>query len=270
MEFARGIEKRYLELGGRIHYKSKVREITVEAGRATGIRLEDGSVSEADFIISAADGYSTFFKMLDGRYLDDETRALYGSGRTSFTSVQVSLGIDFDLSKEPHSIKLKLDEPVKIGNVDTAHFLFKHFCYDKTICPPGKSVITSLLFTDYGFWEALYSKPMEYKAEKERVAKIFIEAIAKRFPGIRDRIEVVDVATPVTYNRYTGVWKGSYCGWGQGTKKIPVVLPGLQGFYLAGQWASPSGGLPTALMTAKGSVMRVCKDDGREFSTCKG
>jgi phytoene dehydrogenase-like protein len=39
MEFARAIEKRYLELGGQIHYGAQVERILVENGRAVGVRL---------------------------------------------------------------------------------------------------------------------------------------------------------------------------------------------------------------------------------------
>ena len=42
--------------------------------RAVGVRLSDGSEHRAGAVISAADGRSTLFEMLDGRYLDAATR----------------------------------------------------------------------------------------------------------------------------------------------------------------------------------------------------
>jgi phytoene dehydrogenase-like protein len=40
-----------------------------------------------------------------------------------------------------------------------------------------------------------------YGEEKERVAAAVVDLIQARFPGTRGRIEVVDVATPLTFER---------------------------------------------------------------------
>ena len=68
-------------------------------------------------VISAANGYSTIFDMLEGKYMNDEITSLYKNIPTSLTSVQVSLGINCDLSLEPHFIEVKLEEPF---NIDVA------------------------------------------------------------------------------------------------------------------------------------------------------
>ena len=68
--FVLPIEKRYQELGGEITYGATVREILVENNRAIGVRLADGSEHRADIVVSAADGHSTIFKMLGGRFSD--------------------------------------------------------------------------------------------------------------------------------------------------------------------------------------------------------
>jgi phytoene dehydrogenase-like protein len=265
LEFARGIERRYRELGGNIFYKSKVEEIIVSNNRATGIRLSDGSVHTADYVVSAADGYETIFKLLKGQYIDAEINALYDSKKVSQPSIQVSLGINCDLSRYPYCNNIILEDPVQIGGHDISNIMIKHFCYDKILCPPNKSVVTSLISADYPYWEKLYENRELYKAEKERIAGWFTGFLENRYPEVKDKIEVVDVATPMTYNRYTEVWQGAYSGWSYPTQKIPNVLPGLDGFYLAGQWTKTTGGLPTAALTGKGSIMRVCKEDGKEF-----
>lgn len=70
LEFARSIEKRYLSLGGKIYYNSKVTKVIVENNRAVGVKLEDGTIQRGDIIISAADGHHTIFDLLDGRYVN--------------------------------------------------------------------------------------------------------------------------------------------------------------------------------------------------------
>jgi len=52
-----------------------------------------------------------------------------------------------------------------------------------------------------------------------------------------------------------------------GFKGLPPVLPGLEGFYMVGQWTSPGGGLPSGLMTARAVSRRICKDAGIRWRT---
>ncbi len=265
LEFAKGIEKRYLELGGKIQYKSKVDEIIVSNDRVTGIKLTDGCVHTADFVVSAADGYSAIFEMLKGQYINEEIKALFESKKVSNTSIQISLGVNCDLSSYPYCINMMLENTVQIGGVENSQLLIKNYCFDKTLSLPGKSVVTSLILTDYEYWEELYKNSENYKAKKKKIADWFICLFEKKYPEAKGKIEVVDVATPMTYYRYTHVWQGAYCGWKAPAQKIPNVLPRLSGFYLAGQWTQTTGGLPTAVITGKGSSMRICKQDGKNF-----
>jgi phytoene dehydrogenase-like protein len=82
-------------------------------------------------------------------------------------------------------------------------------------------------------------------------------------------VEVVDVATPVTYERYTGNWQGSPDGWcvtlANMGKELPKRLPGLGRFYMAGQWTMPFSGVPGAATSGCHAIQLLCKDDGKLF-----
>jgi phytoene dehydrogenase-like protein len=43
------------------------------------------------------------------------------------------------------------------------------------------------------------------------------------------------------------------------------TLPGLDDFYMIGQWVEPGGGLPTAAMSARRMMETICKQDGKPF-----
>ena len=101
-----------------------------------------------------------------------------------------------------------------------------------------------------------------------------VELLEQRFPGISKEVEMVDVATPLTYERYTGNWKGSFEGWlmtpqNASTifKRMRQTLPGLQHFYMCGQWVEPGGGLPTSIASGRRLVQTMCKEDGKKFAT---
>ncbi|MGO4780830.1 hypothetical protein AB4084_35660, partial [Lysobacter sp. 2RAB21] len=71
------------------------------------------------------------------------------------------------------------------------------------------------------------------------------EFLEKRYPGIGERIELVDVGTPATTERYTGNHKGAILAWkspdaddllAELIKKDRMRLQGLSGFSMAGHW----------------------------------
>jgi hypothetical protein len=225
-------------------------------------------------IISAADGHATIFDMLAGKYADERVRGYYDELPIFRPMIQVSLGIARDLSNEPHMVSFALEEPIVVGGEVRERLSARHFCYDPSLAPEGKSVLVSLLEGDYDYWKGLYRDPARYGAEKEEVAESVIVGLEQRFPGLRQDIEVVDVATPMTYERYTGNWQGSMEGWLLTTKTMgmmgrgmPKTLPGLDRFYMAGQWVEPGGGVPTAAMSGRRVIQTICKEDGRRFET---
>ena len=47
------------------------------------------------------------------------------------------------------------------------------------------------------------------------------------------------------------------------------TLPGLDNFYMAGQWVNPGGGIPTAVMSGNHTIQMICRDDKKKFSSSK-
>jgi phytoene dehydrogenase-like protein len=238
-----------------------------------GVRLADGTEHYADVVISAADGHATIFGMLEGRYVSDKVRGYYDELPIFPPIIQVSLGVARDLSDEPPTVYCPLKEPITIAGEARERIGWRHFCYDPTVAPPGKSVIVAMFPSDYAYWQELHQDGERYDAEKKDIAVKVIDQLDKRFPGIAGQVEAVDVATPITYERYTGNWQGSMEGWLLTTKTMPMsagrgmdkMLPGLDGFYMIGQWVEPGGGVPTAATSARRVMQMICKQDGRTF-----
>ena len=147
----------------------------------------------------------------------------------------------------------------------------RNHSYDPTLAPMGKTVLSLVIPTDYEYWNELGRDREKYEAEKKHVEETVIRAVSERYPAIRSKIEVVDVATPLTFVRYTGNWRGSYEGW-QFTRdtmrlKIKPTLPSLSNFYMAGHWLAPGGGLPGAARSARRAVKLLCENERIPFKT---
>ena len=184
----------------------------------------------------------------------------------------MALGVAADVPEIPASIgglTFPLLNPILVGTKREETLTVRSYCFDPTLAPPGKSVLVVQFESDYDFWRALREDMPRYKAEKERIAAAVIEALEQRIPGIGTRSEMTDVATPITWERYTGNWRGSYEGWmfdsKTFTKSMKKTLPGLHNFLMAGQWVNPGGGIPTAIMSGNHTVQLICRKDRRRF-----
>ncbi len=274
LRFARNIEKRFLELNGVVHYKKRVSNIILEGDRAIGVRLTDGSEHFANVIISAADGYGTIFGMLGGRYSNDKINAYYQKEwpLTQEFGLQVVFCVKRDLTGEPHSIALMLDRPAIIEDNEKAVIDLELFSEETGLVPPGKGIIKVVIKSNYDYWKKLKDEG-HYKVQKDRIAKEILETLEIRFPGLSGEIEALDVSTPITSERYTGNFRGLQA-WmpREGVTEVlrnglSTSLPGLDNFYMAGQWSMATIGLSTAALSGRRTVQKICKKDRRRFVT---
>nr|KXH74230.1 MAG: hypothetical protein AM325_06445 [Candidatus Thorarchaeota archaeon SMTZ1-45] len=270
-EFVNSIVERYNSLGGQIQYKAKIEKILVEDDTAVGVLLSDGTEHRADVIVSAADGRSTIFDLLGGNYVDDKIERRYKTWRPFDPMVVVSLGVAREFRTEAPLTVFVMREPLKYAGREISCLPLRVFNYGDAFAPAGKSVIQVMLETDWEYWYNLRQNREEYDVEKKQLAEEIIKRLEDQYPGITSQVEMIDVATPYTSWRYTLNDRGSPMGW-MITKKtimelIPRTLPGLENFYMAGQWVLPGGGVPGCIYTGRNVVQILCKRDNEKFKT---
>jgi phytoene dehydrogenase-like protein len=275
LAFSRRIEKRLKDLGGLVNYRSRVKKILVENDRAVGVRLKDGSEHRGDRVISAVDGYSTIFEMLEGRYLNETIRQYYRDVcESSPFGLVIFLGLDGSLEGEPQALTMLFEEPLDLGDIeqDSLHLII--FGPETGLAPEGKSVLKIEAQANYFYWKKRRDADLRtYREEKERIARLIIDRIASRFPSLREKIEIMDVSTPPTAERFTG----NRFGWQAGPPKkntakimrkgLSRTLPGLDNFSMVGQWASASLGVSNVSVMGRNLVRDLCKQDKKRFAT---
>ena len=280
LPMAHAVEKRYCDLGGEIIYNTRIQKILVEdlpdgkGSKVVGVCLADGSEQRADIVISAADGHATIFDMLGGRFINEKIREMYAKGEIFQPLVFIGLGVNRtfdDLPAMTSGVSVPLDEPILVADKPVKHLEYMVYNFDPSLAPAGKTVLTCMIQTNYAYWKELSGEPERYEAEKQRVALEVIRRMDQRFPGIAGQVEMADVATPLTFERYTGNWQGSFEGWLPTPKTMMAprqhTLPDLENFYMVGQWVMPGGGLPSGVMTGQAVVRMMCKKEKRKFKT---
>ncbi|MDR2009089.1 MAG: FAD-dependent oxidoreductase [Bacteroidales bacterium] len=268
LRFVQRMQQRFGELGGKLFLNSNVKNIVIENNKATGIRLgNNDTLIKADYIVPAIDMYALLYQLLNNKY-----RIPYFEERFSdflkyplISTVLVSIGVKTNLGHRPHSMSFKPSREVIIGNVTHSFITAEHFAYDPAFSPDGNTLV-EFLFPDfnYEYWEKLREKSKEaYKEEKKRIGDLLVSELQKVYPETEGKIELLDVATPLTYNRYCNAYKGAYMSFltipGNMQKNYKGTIDGIDNLFLAGQWVMPDGGLPTAALAGKFAVQRICK-----------
>jgi phytoene dehydrogenase-like protein len=282
LRLAEALATRYESLGGQINYKSQVARILVDdrlhghrAARAIGVELGDGSRHFGDIVISACDGRRTIFDLLDARFIDHTIGEYYRDFVPSKSILQVALGVARDFTGEPPMLDFPLRQPLDLAGVPHERLVLKHYAFDPTMSPPGTTVLSVWCEADYDFWKRLSADHEAYEAAKDRVAEQIIRALDDRYPGLRARVETVDVATPLTYERYTGNWRGAFAGWSMSMRKMFMMtgrgmrktLPGLDNFYMIGQWVEPGGNVQLSAASGRDVMKDICRAEDRAFLT---
>ena len=72
--------------------------------KLTGIRLADGTEHQCSRVISAADGQTTIFKMLEGKYTDDNIRNAYDNWPLFPSLIFVGIGVNRTFDDVPLSV----------------------------------------------------------------------------------------------------------------------------------------------------------------------
>jgi phytoene dehydrogenase-like protein len=270
--FAQAIADRYARLGGVLHYGAQVESVTVENRRVTGLRCADGKAIPASTVVSCADGRATLFKMLQGQYLNKQLRYAYSNCEAFPSLFQASLGVNLTFPETPQTISLPLSRPLLV-DATTRHDRLEvaMFGRDSKLCPAGKTILIVRFAANFDYWSNLKrSRPGDYAQAKQALLREIIGILGQRFPGLADHLEQSDLATPATFEHFTGNWQGSIQGWLPTPRilgrRFPKMLPGLKGFYMAGHWVEPGGGLPSVALSGRYVAQMICARDGRAFA----
>jgi len=268
IRMAQNMADTFTALGGTIRYRTKVTGIQSRNGRVTGVEA-DGTVIPADRVIVTLDTRKAvdtlFTPQLDERWVC-KMRKIVISEQNMFLCV----GIKADLSNYPAGFVIPLDPPLEAAGLTYSELCLHNYSRYDAHAPQGCTALTCLLLgPSYDWWKAR-KEDGTYRQEKENLMQRFIALLARWVPESAGNIEVTDVATPCTYERYTGSFEGSWMSvWkpGAGSFTFPVKTSAVDGVYFAGQRSMMPGGLPITVWAARRAAQAVCRDTHTVFAS---
>lgn len=270
------MKERFISLGGEIRYNSEVDKVNVINDVATGVTLKNGEVINSDWVVSSTPIEHCLKVLLEGKYplksidlrlKDEKTYPIY-------TYTTATFKVNADLSNEPLSLKVYADTGVTL-ECKYDNIVFRNYSYDKTLkTPEGCSVVQASLSGDdntYYWWKEAKEKGI-YKEKKKEVAEKLLAVYLTRYPHLEGKIEIIDVLTPLTYERYLNSRHGSFQGFVHTAKGKSLmqkgIIKGLKNFIVSGQGIFRSGGMPPAVITGKFAIQRICNADKKKFVCC--
>ena len=246
----------FLEAGGEVRFNCGAEKILTDNGAVSGVQLETGEVVKCRTVISNASPLMTFNELLDGQQPPLPVQQDFKSRRMGTSAFVIYLGLDctpqeLGITAASSFVYQTLSDEAlyqRMGSLE-APLGGMLTCYnfeEPEAAPPGKSQVV-LVCLQYGdVWNSV--APEDYAKTKYAFAEQLIDVIEQVYPKVRDYIEEVEVATPLTMMRYLNTPSGAIYGFRQSTEDSALLrerLDGVPGLYLASAWTGMGGFQPT-------------------------
>ena len=222
-EIVLALEQRIRDFGGEIRYNTKVKRIDVKDNRARGVELADGTYIPCDRIISNLMPTVAFGKMIDPKEVPIRDQKLCSARTLGPTGFVIYMGLDASADelgikgydtfvRETADTKVLFD---KCRSRATHRKIFNYSCLNRAIpdaSPEGTCILMFLLlYTEDAFADVTEENYFRIKDQiVEETIDHFEEATGV---SIRDHIEELVTASPMTLARYIGTPQGVCYGY---------------------------------------------------------
>ena len=280
-QISTGLLEAFTENGGEAWFNTSVSKIIIKDGVATGVVLDDGTQINAKAVICNASPYNAYTKLIDEKDVPEKLKKEVNARTLSSKGFAVFLGLN-----------RTADE---LGLNNHTYFIYPNNdnrkCYEQsrkletndvqaTVClnraiddcsPEGTSILymTSIFAGDE--WSKISEK--DYYKTKVSFAEKMIDNFEKATGiAIRDYIEEIEIATPMTYARYTDAPAGTIYGY-EASKEDGIVKrivfdmidKGIPGLYFAGGYTTRHMGYSpsytTGYQAANAAILQMEKEE---------
>ncbi|MBW2453269.1 MAG: NAD(P)/FAD-dependent oxidoreductase [Deltaproteobacteria bacterium] len=251
----RGLVAQLQSHGGELMLRCEARRIIVERGRVRGVELAEGRRLSAPVVVSNASPSHTVGELVDGVEVDGRYRQRLTRLEPSVSCVKVWLGLsrpvvragpadyqvylcpshdDAGAELHPETRRLSVVRPAALG---PGHV------------PTGRDVVAITMLVQPDSWQrARVAQP----SLAEDLADRLVERVERQLmAGLRDVTVVRSVATPETFERYTGHPGGAIYGGHRAVGRakgwrLDAETP-VAGLWLVGAWTRPGAGVSSVL-----------------------
>jgi phytoene dehydrogenase-like protein len=205
-----------LQNGVDIKLQARVEKISVENGKVTGI-IHKGKPVRARAVLSNGNLLNTIQNMVGTEHFTPEFVAKTKAVRLNTSSCQVYMGFKPGTVLPPMGDLVFTSghptyEPERLLDLKVSSRTFSVYYPHETRPqdPSARAAIVSSTNCRYEHWKNLSEE--DYEKEKAVMIEDTLKGLEVFFPTLRDHLEIVEAATPLTVERYTLHRAGSSFG----------------------------------------------------------
>jgi phytoene dehydrogenase-like protein len=284
--------------GGDVHVATPVAAIVVDRGRVRGVRLADGTVVTADVVVSNADPGVTWGRLVPPEHVGRRLRRRLAHQRYSASALSLFLGVDMDLRAAgldsgncwfsrttDVEASYAFAERTDLARITEIPGLFLNVTTlkDPSRRTDGRHAVEAICLAGYDAFAPWKDsepgrRPEAYRALKRFLTGKMLDAVEEIVPGLRERVVVQALGTPLTNHRFLAAPGGAIYGIEKSLRNLgpfafPVtthvpglyqcgastLAPGVLGVTTSGLTAAAAalGVPPEALLTARGQQVRI-------------
>lgn len=261
----RNVTERFKALGGNLITGAPVSEIVIENGAAKGVRLESGEIVYGDYTVAACDIHHTYGKLLQNKY---SPNAFFDSNAdkekySTYSYIIAAFKTNMDLRTRNVS-EIYKTEKFDLSGKECDVLSVRHYAYDESFINDGYTVLQVFVDTDEDDYERIRAMSGSEYAEFKRRTGETLKRQLEKYYGVNGDVELIDVITPRTYERYLNSYQGSFMTFPLGAKmQQPLyarTVDGIDRLYLANQWLMAPGGTPIAVISGKFAAQLIAAD----------
>lgn len=209
-----GMMEKELESNGvTICTKAKVDQVLIEGGKVNGV-VAGGKEIKASAVVSNSGITNTIFNLTDKKHFSDAFLEKAKAVRVNNSSCQVYLGIKKgetiedvgDLLFTSAAEEFDSDELLDLHTKSKTFSIY----YPKTRPGLNRYTVVASMNSRYSDWDRF--SPEEYEKEKQNLIERSINDLEKYLPGVSEKIDWAEAATPKTFNTYTLHTQGTSFG----------------------------------------------------------
>jgi len=262
---ALAVAERATDRGAVIRTGSPVRRVLVEAGRAAGVELADGSRVRADVVVSGVDAAALYGDLLPPGGRARDARRDLARATPSLSGVVLLLALR---GRTPglahHTVLFPADYDAEFDAVFGGRGRTPRPVTDPTVYVSAPDDPALRPDADSESWFVLVNAPRhdprrgvdwDEPGLADRYAADLLAVLARRGLDVRDRLRWCEVRTPADLARDTGSVGGSIYGSSSNGTRAAFLRPAnaspVPGLFLVGGSAHPGGGLPLVTLSAE-------------------
>jgi phytoene dehydrogenase-like protein len=227
------IHQKFIELGGETKLKTPVKEILIEKNKAIGVKTFDNNEYFADWFVANADYKKVYLEMINPKNVSKIHLEIVKNTPYTGSELCIYLGVNpakVNLSKMKitHLFYRKVIDDEKRKDPENFENKEIEICLwsDKMseFAPRDKKSLilrVNMPYKHFEKWRIGEKKRNEgYKEYKKSLAFKLINIVEDILPGLSNSIEIMEIATPLTYRDWGQRFEGSVAGWSRDIKRI--------------------------------------------------